>query len=240
MTRIAEGVQRLGSRFVNFYVVEEGGRHTLVDTGLPGFYDQVPQAVGDLGTIDAIVLTHAHGDHVGLAERLRTEANIPVYVHAADEELAKTGKQPSRDGSVLPHLIRPSAYQIIIHMMRNGGGRFAKIGEVTTFTDGEVLDVPGRPQVIATPGHTEGHVALHFANHGALFVGDEIVTWNPLTHRRGPQIQPSAFNVSSEQALKSLDRIEGVDAGVLLSGHGEPWTEGPRAAAEQARANGTS
>jgi glyoxylase-like metal-dependent hydrolase (beta-lactamase superfamily II) len=240
MTRIADGVHRLGSELVNFYAVEEDGRFTLVDAGLPRFYDQVPQTVGELGRIEAIVLTHAHGDHVGCAERLRTEANVPVYVHTADEDLARTGKQPKRDGSVLPHLLKPDAYRILSHIIVNGGARFPKLGEVTTFTDGEVLDVPGRPQVIATPGHTDGHVALLFANQGALFVGDEIVTWNHLTGRRGPQIQPSAFNVSSDQALASLDRLESVDAQVLLSGHGEPWTGGARAAVEQARANGTS
>ena len=34
--------------------------------------------------------------------------------------------------------------------------------------------------------------------------------------------------------------LEGIDAALLLSGHGEPWTGGPRAAVEQARASGTS
>jgi glyoxylase-like metal-dependent hydrolase (beta-lactamase superfamily II) len=240
MTRIADGVLRLGSSLVNFYVVEEDGRFTLVDAGLPGFYDQVPEAVGDLGRIEAIVLTHAHGDHVGVAERLRTEANIPVYVHTADEDLATTAKQPKRDGSIVPHLIRPAAYRMIGHIVANGGAKPNRIGEVTTFTDGEVLDVPGRPQVIATPGHTHGHVALHFSNHDTLVVGDEIVTYHPLSGRRGPRIQPSAFNVSSEQALASLDRLEQIEAALMLSGHGEPWTSGPRAAVEQARANGTS
>src|SRR3954453_11343050 len=240
MTRIADGVQRLGSALVNFYVVEEDGRFTLVDAGLPKFYDQVPEAVGDLGKIEAVVLTHAHADHVGCAERLRTEANVPVYVHTADEDLARTAKQPKRDGSILPPLIRPAAWKIIGHIVANGGAKPTRIGEVTTFTDGEVLDVPGRPQVIATPGHTHGHVALQFANHGVLFVGDEIVTYHPLTGRRGPRIQPSAFNVSSDQVLRSLDRLEGIEADVLLSGHGEPWTGGARAAVEQAGANGTS
>jgi glyoxylase-like metal-dependent hydrolase (beta-lactamase superfamily II) len=240
MTRIADGVQRLGSELVNFYVVEEDGRFTLVDAGLPKFHDQVPQAVGDLGRIEAIVLTHAHGDHVGVAERLRTEANIPVYVHTADEDLARTAKQPKRDGSILPHLIRPAAWKMIRHIAANGGAKPNRIGAVTTFTDGEVLDVPGRPQVIATPGHTHGHVALHFAGRGALFAGDEIVTYHALTGRRGPRIQPSAFNVSTAQVLQSLDRLEGIEADVLLFGHGEPWTGGARAAVEQARANGTS
>ena len=240
MTRIADGVVRLGSSRVNFYAIEEDGRFTLVDAGLPGFYDQIAEAVGDLGRIEAIVLTHAHGDHVGCAERLRTEANIPVFVHTADEELARTAKQPSRDGNILPALLHPTAWQMLAHMVANGAARPQRLGEVTTFTDGAVLDVPGRPQVIHTPGHTNGHVALHFADRGVLVAGDEIVTWHPLSGRRGPQIQPSAFNISTAQVLASLDRLEHVEADLMLSGHGEPWTQGPRVAVEQARATGPS
>jgi glyoxylase-like metal-dependent hydrolase (beta-lactamase superfamily II) len=240
MTSIAPGVQRLGSPLVNFYAVEQDGRYTLVDAGLPAFHDQVAAAVGDLSRLDAIVLTHAHGDHVGVAERLRSEANVPVYVHVADEELARTAKNPKREGSLLPHLRRPATWRLFAHLIANGGARPPRIQEVTTFTDGEVLDVPGRPRVIATPGHTLGHVALHFTDHGVLFSGDEIVTRNPLTGRRGPQIMPSAFDVSSAQCLASLDRLEALEAAVVAPGHGEPWTQGPRAAVEQARANGTS
>jgi len=240
MTRIAEGVQRLGSPLVNFYVVEEGGRFTLVDAALPGFHDQVAPAVGELRNLEAIVLTHAHQDHIGVAERLRAEANVPVYVHVADEDLARTGRQPKRDGSMLPHLLRPATYALLAHFMANGAARTKKIGEVTTFTDGEVLDVPGRPRVIATPGHTLGEVSLHFESHGALFVGDTMCTLNPLTRRRGPQLMPAAFNVSNEQCLASLGRLEPLDAALVLPGHGEPWTDGPRAAVAQARAAGAS
>ena len=41
---------------------------------------------------------------------------------------------------------------------RSGALKPPKIGEVTTFTGGD-LDVPGRPRVIPTPGHSPGHVA---------------------------------------------------------------------------------
>jgi glyoxylase-like metal-dependent hydrolase (beta-lactamase superfamily II) len=51
---------------------------------------------------------------------------------------------------------------------------------------------------------------------------------------------PSAFNVSSAQSLASLARIEGLAADVVLPGHGEPWTEGPAAAAARARETGPS
>ena len=53
------------------------------------------------------MLTHAHFDHVGFAERVRREHGVPVHVHAADEKLAHTQKAP-RDGSIaaLPALPR--------------------------------------------------------------------------------------------------------------------------------------
>jgi glyoxylase-like metal-dependent hydrolase (beta-lactamase superfamily II) len=106
-----------------------------------------------------------------------------------------------------------------------------------TFSDREVLGVPGRPRVVHTPGHTPGHCAFHFEAHGALFVGDAMCTWNPLTGERRPQLMPPrGFNVSNATARESLGRIEGIEAEVLLVGHGEPWHDGPAAAVEQARA----
>ena len=58
------------------------------------------------------------------------------------------------------------------------------------------------------------------------------------TGRPGPQIGPRAFNASSAQALASLDALEGVEANVVLFGHGEPWTQGVGQAVTAARATG--
>src|SRR4051812_12679926 len=47
------------------------------------------------------------------------------------------------------------------------GALFVKgVETVRTFTDGEELDVPGRPRVVFTPGHTHGHCALHLRERG--------------------------------------------------------------------------
>src|SRR2546426_276907 len=195
MPQIVEGVHRLGTALVNFYLVEDGGRCTLVDAGLPGYYDGLVEALEARGkgldALDAVVLTHAHADHIGVAERVRTTAGIPVHVHGDDADLARTGKMPSRDGSLLPFLVRPTALKLIAHMVANGAARRVHIREVTTFADGDVLDVPGRPRVVATPGHTNGHCALHFEQHGVLFTGDALCSRNPLTGREGPQVMPS-------------------------------------------------
>jgi glyoxylase-like metal-dependent hydrolase (beta-lactamase superfamily II) len=231
-------LKRLGSSIVNFYAVDDGGRWTLFDAGAPGFWPQLEQQGIAPNGVEAVVLTHAHADHVGIAERLR-QHGARVYVHGDDEELATTAKAFGKnERSLLPYLRHGMAWRLLAHLARNGAMKPQKIGAVTTFADGDVLDVPGRPRVIHTPGHTNGHCAFHLEGSGALVAGDLLCTLNPLTGKRGPQLMPGAFNRSSQQILDSLGKIEGLDVRALYLGHGEPWTEGVRAAVERARATG--
>jgi glyoxylase-like metal-dependent hydrolase (beta-lactamase superfamily II) len=241
---VSLGVRRLGSERVNFYFVEDGGRVTVVDAGLSGYWDQLEPALAQVGRslddIEAVVLTHAHSDHTGVAGRLH-ERGVPVYLHAADHELLKTGKETwKREGSALSVLGHPRAWGFFWHMARNGALKPPHIDDPIPITHGDELEVPGRPRVIHTPGHTPGHCSLHFERHGALLVGDLLCTWHPILGRRGPQILPAAFNVSSAQALESLGRIEQLSADVVLPGHGEPWTGGPAEAVAHAREVGPS
>jgi glyoxylase-like metal-dependent hydrolase (beta-lactamase superfamily II) len=93
-----------------------------------------------------------------------------------------------------------------------------------TVTDNDVLDVPGSPRIIDTPGHTPGSVAVHVPVIDALFIGDTMTTRNVLTGVTGPK--PAPFTLNPDQAVASLDRIEGIDATWLLPGHGPAWSGG--------------
>jgi glyoxylase-like metal-dependent hydrolase (beta-lactamase superfamily II) len=244
MDVISPGVRRLGTDKVNWYLVEDAGKLTVVDAGVPGYWNQLEPALHGLGVafddVEALLLTHAHSDHTGVAGKLH-ERGIPVYLHKEDQELMRTGKEPwKREANPLPQLWRPGVWSLFFHFVRNGALRPPKIDDALAIADGDVLDVPGQPRVIHTPGHTPGHCAFWFEGVKALFTGDLMCTWNPPTGRRGPQIMPRAFNVSSTESTHSLARIETLDAEVLLPGHGEPWTDGARSAVERARAAGES
>lgn len=242
-SEVAPGVHRLGNEIVNFFLVEGDGGLTLVDAGLPGFRGQLEAFMRGRGQtlahIDAVVLTHAHPDHVGVAESVRA-AGAKVHVHEADAQMARTAKTPKRERSLLPYLRNGAAWRTFAVMARSASIRPVKIAEVSPFAGDEVLDVPGRPRPIHTPGHSNGHVALHFADRGVLMTGDAMCTWNPLTGRLGPQIMPGGLAISSAAEMESLSRLEGLEAGMLLPGHGEPWTGGMTEALRRARAAGPS
>lgn len=244
MTQVADGVYRFGTRFVNWYVIEEGGRLTLIDAGLPGYWDQLDPALESIGRtradIAAVVLTHSHSDHTGFAEKLRASSSARVYIHESDAELARSGRPTRPEATPLPYLRHPAAWRFLTHLVRNGMTKPVKVRDLTTFRDGDVLDVPGHPRAIQLPGHTLGMSGFLLESSGTLFVGDELCNGNPLTGRPGVQILSRSTNVSSGQAIDSLNKLERVEASTILFGHGDPWTAGVAEALARAREAGPS
>jgi len=126
-----------------------------------------------------------------------------------------------------------SVVGFLVFSARHGMLRTKGLRDVQTFDDGATLDVPGSPRVIHAPGHTAGSVALHFADHDALFVGDTLNTYAVTTGWHGPQLSP--FNADRAQALASLSLLEGLPATHVLPGHGAAWRQGIRDAVKEAR-----
>jgi glyoxylase-like metal-dependent hydrolase (beta-lactamase superfamily II) len=241
---VAEGVHRVEDSYTNWYLVEENGRLTIVDAGVPTSWKSLLDALGrvgrSLGDIEAVVLTHAHFDHVGFAERARRELGVPVYVHENDVPLAR---HPWRYGMERPRALyfatQVQALPIVATFLANRAFWPSPLKDVVRYESG-TLPVPGSPRVVFTPGHTLGHCALHLPDREALLVGDAIVTLDPYTARRGPRLVARAATADSERATRSLEPLVETGARTVLVGHGEPWTDGIEAAAAQARRAGAA
>jgi glyoxylase-like metal-dependent hydrolase (beta-lactamase superfamily II) len=235
---VVDGVHRISEYFVNWYLVEEGGRLTVVDAGLPASWNSLLEALGEIGRtprdVEALVLTHAHFDHIGFAERARGELGIPVWVHENDASLTKRPWLYMTERSPLSYLSRKNL-PIVLSLVRAGAPRVGPIREISRFGDEETLDVPGSPRVLFTPGHTLGHCALHLPERDVVISADALVTHDPYTDTRGPRIVARGATADSERALASLDLLAGTGAGTLLPGHGEPWTGGAESAVGEAR-----
>ncbi|MBV8630559.1 MAG: MBL fold metallo-hydrolase [Silvibacterium sp.] len=151
-------LSRLG--LVNCYLVREDNGLTLIDTMIGGSAKAILDAVHLLNRrLRRIALTHVHGDHVGSLDALANEmAGIEVAVGRRESRLLQRDfhTEPGE-----PHT-RPK-------------GTFPKVKTIPSvlLNDGEMY---GSLRVIATPGHTPGHICFYDTRSATLIAGDALVT----------------------------------------------------------------
>jgi glyoxylase-like metal-dependent hydrolase (beta-lactamase superfamily II) len=208
------------------YLIDTDEGITLIDAGLPGHYRDLQEQLERLGKtpadIKGLILTHGDLDHIGFAEKLRREHGVPVYVHAADADLARTGRRGK-----LPLLgkLRPGpTLRLIAHALRKSVLLTRHVKQVELVADGDVLALPGAPVIVALPGHTPGSIGVHLAFTDAVLVGDALTTRHQLTGRIGPQL--AGFTRDRVTAAASLHRLAELEATWVLPGHGAPWPDG--------------
>jgi glyoxylase-like metal-dependent hydrolase (beta-lactamase superfamily II) len=223
---IAAGLVGARVVFVNVFAVTTAAGWTLVDAGLYGSAAKIQRWANDhFGDVrpNAIVLTHAHFDHIGAIDQLLESWDVPVYAHF--EELPYlTGAQsyPPPDPSV-------------------GGGMMARMASLYPRApidlgdrvqrlpmDGSVPPMPGW-RWVHTPGHTAGHVSLFRDTDRALIVGDAfcttkqesffaaVATQHPELH--GP---PAYFTTDWDAARDSVRRLAALAPAFVAPGHGRP------------------
>lgn len=236
MEQVATGTYRLGSRGHNFYLIIENDQVTIIDAGCSREWSHLTGALDQLGlgldSVSGVVATHVHSDHLGLGKRAQDEG-LTVSVHADDKPRA-LGTYEGKFSAGVSDLPLFSFYTLrnMWPMLRAGVMKFDHLEVVDTFVDGEVLDLPGRPRAVHTPGHTEGHTMFHCAETGLLFSGDGLVTMDLLGNSNGPQTINDVFSVDPDQARASLSKITDIEADLILPGHGDPWAGTPRQAVE--------
>lgn len=237
---VADGTCLVHGSNTNWVILTEGDAVTLVDTGYPGDREQVLASLAQVGSspeaVAAVLVTHAHNDHLGSAEYLRSTYGTPVYLH--DAELAHARREFLHQvsvGTVLKNGWRPGVLPWAVNAIRSGGTAKVPVTAPEAFPSKGALDLPGRPVPVPTPGHTDGHAAFHLPDSGVLISGDALVTGHPTSRVEGPQLLPDMFHHERARAVASLDILAGLEGELLLPGHG-PAHRGPvREAALQAK-----
>jgi glyoxylase-like metal-dependent hydrolase (beta-lactamase superfamily II) len=242
--QVAPGVHRLEHAYVNCYLLEEDHGITLVDAAFPATWPLVSRALHAVNRgpadVKALILTHAHFDHLGFARRVQQEWGVPVWAHAKEDHLARHPYRYAHERSRLLYPIREPAILPVLGTMVRAGALNVRGVSGLHFEPGDVLDVPGAPRVIFSPGHTFGHSALHLQASDAVLTGDALVTFDPYTGSTGPQIVSGAATADSSEALRSLGALEATGAAVVLPGHGPDWRKGIESAVAAARVAGRS
>lgn len=239
ISEVADGVFLVRGSQVNWYLLREGRAVTLVDSGYPADAERVEASVRYVGArpedLAALLVTHAHTDHIGAANHLHERYGTPMYLHPA--EVPHAQRQYLEQISLRTVVVRcwrPRMLRWARHAIAAGGTAdvaAAHAQPLPAATSDGALDLPGRPVPVFTPGHTSGHTAYLLPHAGAVITGDALVTSHPTTATpHGPQLIASYFQHDESRARASLDAISALPARLVLPGHGEPW-EGDLAAA---------
>lgn len=227
--KLSPSLHRIGNDIVAVYLVETPEGVTVIDAGLAGHWNDLLAELTTMGRtvadVKGLILTHGDSDHIGFAERLRREHGVPVYVGAGDAARAK-GLFKSKTS--MPSMKLGPLLGFVGYSMRKGGLRNTYLTDVVEVHGGETLDLPGAPQIIALPGHSEGSIAIYIPGVDAVFVGDGLATRHVLTGQVGPQ--PAPFTDEPDRAVSSLRALVATGAKWVLPGHGAPWSGGIEAA----------
>jgi glyoxylase-like metal-dependent hydrolase (beta-lactamase superfamily II) len=245
MRDVVPGVHVITHGHTNCYVVEGEGGITLVDAAYPKTWAAVRQCLADVGRsaseIRGLVITHGHFDHVGFASQLQRCYGVEVWASARDAHILN---HPYRYHPARPRLAYPAthprSWPVLGSMVRAGALRVSGLTPDHLVEGRTVLELPGRPELVPAPGHTDGELVVHLPDHGTVLTGDALVTLDPYTGRRGPRVVARAATNDARVALESLSAIAALDVATVLTGHGDPWHQGTQAAVDAARAAGVA
>jgi glyoxylase-like metal-dependent hydrolase (beta-lactamase superfamily II) len=238
--RVLPGVWRLrlplpwpGVPHGNAWAVAAGSGVVLFDTGMggPGGLAQLERALDQAGLklehVRLIVCTHAHVDHCGQAPAIAERAGCEVWMHhdhghhtaAGDPEEALMRRAVVADQSGVP----PDAAQRRLERRRDqGSGQAGTLRVDRELREGDMVETDlGAWRVIDTPGHAPSHICLYQPERRLLISGDHLLGRVSLYFDTGYTPDPVG------EFLHSLDKVEHLDARLVLAGHARPFTDVP-------------
>jgi glyoxylase-like metal-dependent hydrolase (beta-lactamase superfamily II) len=228
------------SRIINFHITMQFGNTEntiyptllwddeniiLVDCGfigsLPLFEKELQKLGLSIGHLTGLVLTHHDHDHMGSAAEIkRINPKIKVYSSAAEAPYITAAKKPLRlkQAEELQKMLPPeqqSFGKAFCDLLR----RVEPVSVDYYLNDGDLMDWCGGCRIIATPGHTPGHISLYFEKESVIITGDAIALENGKPVVANPQ-----FTLDLINAQNDIDKLLSLNAKVYYCYHGGVFT----------------
>jgi len=209
---IFPNVHHIPNIVANPYLLIDPDGLTLIDAGLPGSHRKILRYMARLGYVPKelkrILITHADFDHVGGLAALKSATGARIFASPVEAQAMAEG-HASR-----PLKPRRRITKVLFDQM---AGLFKPtiVPAEELLSDGQTLPVLGGLRVLATPGHTPGHVSFFFPSGAILFCGDSIVSEE--TGLRGSR---GANNWDQIKSDESVRKQAAIGARIVCSGHG--------------------
>jgi glyoxylase-like metal-dependent hydrolase (beta-lactamase superfamily II) len=197
--------------FVNVYVIDNSDNSlALIDTGLPMIAKNILKGLRELGypgkPIKTILITHADGDHFGLAARFTEETGIIPQTSAVEADSISRG--------VSSRPLRPAGVQRLLFSLIAPLIKPTPSKADGSLIPGDTIDLLGGLQVVDSKGHTPGHLSFYSPQDRILFCGDSITL-----HK--DQLAPSSTGNTWDMSLAkiSFERQMALGAKYICGGH---------------------
>jgi glyoxylase-like metal-dependent hydrolase (beta-lactamase superfamily II) len=224
---------------INAFAVKDGTGLVLIDAG-PDTDEAWTLLLDSLAShgyqpsdIHAVLLTHGHEDHAGLAHRLRASYGTPVFAHAQEiPQLSPDGRQREISSRLLHQLlIQHGAPRSIVEYKdprRENAPREGWRTEIDhPVEDGEQLSfVDARLTVLHTPGHTAGSTCYYHEASGTLFTGDHLIKGvipNPGIEFPDGSLEGRTRSLPAYAA--SLEKVRALPVALVCPGHREEFAD---------------
>jgi glyoxylase-like metal-dependent hydrolase (beta-lactamase superfamily II) len=216
--KLLPDVYRIGMGYVSAYLVAADDV-TVIDSGLPKRQDRIFAAVREAGRkrddVKHIAVTHHHVDHTGSLAALVSATGAAAYIHPLDAPIVRGEKKaPGPNKAMLPA-------RVLGPLMVRITPRLETVAELQETNDGDEIAAAGGMRAIHTPGHTAGHLAFFWPQHGGvLFAGDaagNLLSLGPPVNAMG-----SMFTEDIPGAKESFRKLAELEFEVACFGHGGP------------------
>ena len=206
--------------FVYPTVIKDGNNLTLIDTGYPKQIEYIKSALEkdglDINNIKTIILTHQDIDHIGnVKDILNLVPDIEIISYNEEAEYINGNKTPRKVEYMERNLDKmdengKKLYHLFKTFFENN-----KINVDKVVKNGDIISKGEDMQVIATPGHTPGHMCLYIEKYKLLIAGDLLCLKDG-----NITLCPKELNYNNDMYLQSVNKIRDLELETIICFHG--------------------
>jgi len=207
--QITKNIHRIGG-FVNQYLLIDNDELTLIDAGMLSNAGNIIKYIKNAGlnpeNLNRILITHSDPDHYGAANKIQEVTGAEIWTSQIEADAMKTG---SNTREITPKGFFAIIFPLLGPLLSSPPTQVDHI-----IKDGDILPILCGLQVIASPGHTPGHISFFLPEERILFVGDAI-----RAKLGSPVATSDATTGDPIQAQASFENLMKLNPLVLACGH---------------------